>query len=153
MHRRLSFASALPGGLALRQRSAWTRRRYDSRSRWTQCSTFRAGDERRLATLSLSRREPFAARTPGTHGSKCILTPPLRNSEKQGRRNLTAVAARRHHRNYFARPEWTLFHCPCWSRIAHKRRRFAFHARFFAKQLRPRGRGLRAFEISISLPL
>src|SRR5439155_26375328 len=128
-------------------------RRYDSRSRWTQRCTFCAGDERLLATVSLARREPFAARTPCTHGSKSILAPPLRNSEEQSRRNCIEAAQRRHHRNHFTRPRRTLLHCPCRYGIAHKRRRLAFHARFFAKQLRARGRGLRAFEISISLPL
>ncbi len=70
-----------------------------------------------------------------------------------GWRHYRYLAANRSLLGPLARMGWTLFHGPCWSRIAHKRRRLAFHARFFAKQLRSRARGLRAFEISVSLPL
>ena len=50
-----------------------------------QRSTFRPGDERRLATLSLSRCQPFASRATCPHGSKRFIAASLRNPEKPGR--------------------------------------------------------------------
>ena len=61
MHRRLSFAAALLGRLALRQRPPRSGGGSDARARWAQRAAFRARNERRLATLSLSCRESLIA--------------------------------------------------------------------------------------------
>src|SRR5207248_4632168 len=73
VHRRISFAPALLGGLALRQRSPGSGRGSDARPRWPQRPAFRARDERWLATLPLSRREPLIAWAACAHGSECLL--------------------------------------------------------------------------------
>ena len=54
---------------------------------------FRAGDEHWLATLPLSRREPFIAGATRTHGSERLFATALPDSEKSGRKRLNRNCA------------------------------------------------------------
>src|SRR5439155_9829781 len=107
--------------------------RHDAAAWRAQRSPFRPRDERRLATLSLSRCKPVAARAACAHGSERVLATALRNSKKPGRQNRVQIAQRRYHRSDFAGTERTAFDRACRSCTAHERWRLAFHARFIAE--------------------
>src|SRR5437588_668434 len=152
LHRRISFAPPLSGRLARRQRSAWTRRRPDAQPRRDERAAFRARDDRRLAALPLSGREPRVTRTARANGSARFEPAVESDSEKPGRIDRTETAERRHYRDHFARSRRALFHFARRPRAPRLRRFTSFHARLFSAQLRKGRHRFDPLDLSRSLP-
>src|SRR5207302_5351370 len=92
MQRRIPFAAALFGRLALRQQPARSRPRSDSRSGREQRAPFRSRNDLRLAALSLPGCKSRVAAAPWPDGGAREGAAPVRNSHNPTRLLASAVA-------------------------------------------------------------
>jgi hypothetical protein len=85
--------------------------------------------------------------------NRALLVPLGRMEADVSSRPLYQITERRHHRDHLTRSKRIIFDVACWSCVANRRRRLAFHACFRSWKLRTGGRRLAPFDLSCALPL